>query len=125
MASIVERWCLHAVGRVMSRAYMAIGAAIVAGIGAGVGWVANSLYFKKEKERMKGEVEEANKDVASVLATFKLESSRMEKIICDIATKKPNERAGLMTILRLNGLNDLQAGRIADALYGEKAGKAA
>ena len=72
----------------MSRAYMAIGAAIVAGIGVGVGWVANSFHFKKEKERMKGEVEEANKDVASVLTTFKLESSRMEKIICDIATKK-------------------------------------
>lgn len=109
----------------MSRAYIAIGAAVVAGIGAGVGWVANSLHFKKEKEKMKEEVEEANKDVASVLATFKLESSRMEKIICDIATKKPNARADLMAILRLNGLNDLQAGRIADALHGDKPGKAA
>ena len=30
-----------------------------------------------------------------------------------------------MAILRLNGLNDLQAERIADALHGVKAGKTA
>jgi len=55
--------------------------AIVAALGAAGGWAGRSFFDKKEKEKMKKDNEKANHDLKTVLDTFKMESSRMEKLL--------------------------------------------
>ncbi|MDG9856956.1 hypothetical protein N5C93_23395 [Pseudomonas nitroreducens] len=53
----------------------------MAALGAAGGWAGRSFFDKKEKEKMKKDNEKANHDLKTVLDTFKMESSRMEKLL--------------------------------------------
>lgn len=100
---------------------VAVGAAMLAvgaAIGSGVSWVARGFSDRKEKEKMKEEVEAANRDLESFLTQFEVESSRMQKIIADVSLRNPSTAAEMAAILKDHGLNSVQSEAIIRARFG-------
>lgn len=107
---------------------VAVGAAMLAvgaTIGSGIAWVARGMSDKKEKQKMKAEVEAANRDVESILKQFEVESSRMQKIIADISLKNPSTEAEMIALLKGHGLNQVQTEAIIRARFGGNRGRSA
>ncbi len=127
MASMAERHynADHLVGwmdRGMSGSGKAIGAALVlvgAAIGAGAGWVSRGFKDKDEKEKLKDVAERRAHDLETVLKTFEVEATRMEKIITAISTENPSNATELTALLKKYGLNQLQIAKIVSTRFPE------
>ena len=127
MASMAERYynADHLVGwmdRGMSGSGKAIGAALVlvgAAIGAGVGWVSRGFKDKDEKEKLKDVAERRAHDLETLLKTFEVEATRMEKIITAISTENPSNATELTALLKKYGLNQLQIAKIVSTRFPE------
>jgi hypothetical protein len=104
----------------MAGADKAIGAAMLAAgvaIGSGVAWVARGFYDRKEKQKLKDDIEAANREIESILATFEMESARMERIIADISLRNPSTAAEMAALLREHGLNAVQSEVIINSRF--------
>ncbi|MEG1347342.1 MAG: hypothetical protein RSD49_04755 [Hafnia sp.] len=100
---------------------VAIGAAMLAvgtAIGSGITWVARGYSDRKEKQKLKDEVEAANRDVESILRQFEMEASRMQKIVADISLKNPTTEAEMISLLKGHGLDPIQTEAIIRARFG-------
>lgn len=108
--------------RGMSGSGKAIGAALVlvgAAIGAGVGWVSRGFKDKDEKEKLKDVAERRAHDLETVLKTFEVEATRMEKIVTSISTENPSNALELTTLLKKYGLNKVQIDKIVSTRFPE------
>ncbi|AIN57989.1 hypothetical protein [Pseudomonas soli] len=102
----------------MSGSGKAIGAALVL-VGAAIGWVSRGFKDKGEKEKLKDVAERRGHDLETVLKTFEVEASRMEKIITAISTENPSSATELTALLKKYGLNQLQITKIVSTRFPE------
>lgn len=94
---------------------MLVGAAI----GASVGWISRGFKDKGEKEKLKDVAERRAHDLETVLKTFEVEATRMEKIVTAISTENPSNAIELAGLLKKYGLNQVQIDKIVCTRFTE------
>ncbi|MFK4132242.1 hypothetical protein ACI2KR_08105 [Pseudomonas luteola] len=93
-----------------------VGGVVIAGISFAAGYVVSNIRGEKNAEILKNNLEEANKQLRSVLSLFEMENAKMESIIADFTANPPKNLEELRARLRKAGLSLTQINRICSSM---------